>query len=58
MPFPVLLDEKGKVRTSYALRTLPTLVFVGADGVIQALEDGPVPAALFQKDLDLILTPP
>lgn len=58
MPFPVLLDEKGKVRKQYALRTLPTLVFVGSDGVIRAVEDGPVPPALFQKDLAEILPPP
>jgi peroxiredoxin len=58
MPFPVLLDEKGKVRKVYALRTLPTLVFVGSDGLIRAVEDGPVPPALFQKDLNEILSSP
>ncbi len=30
MPFPVLLDEKGKVRKSYALRGVPTSVFICA----------------------------
>ena len=58
MPFPVLLDEKGRVRKRYALLSLPTLVFVGSDGVIRAVEDGPVPESLFQKDLAEILSPP
>src|SRR6266581_3782873 len=28
MPFPVLLDQKGKVHKSYALRGVPTSVFI------------------------------
>lgn len=49
MPFPVLLDEQGLVRKLYALRGLPTTVFVGADGVVRLVNRGPVTA----ESLDL-----
>jgi thiol-disulfide isomerase/thioredoxin len=49
MPFPVLLDEQGRVRKLYALRGLPTTVFVGADGVVRLVNRGPVTA----ESLDL-----
>jgi peroxiredoxin len=58
MPFPVLLDEKGTVRKRYGLLGLPTLVFIGANGVVTAVETGPVPAAVFQRDLEAILILP
>src|SRR3989449_2695023 len=38
MPFPVLLDQKGKVRKSYALRGVPTSVFIDAQGVVRSEE--------------------
>jgi thiol-disulfide isomerase/thioredoxin len=49
MPFPVLLDAQGRVRRLYALRGLPTSVFVGADGVVRLVNRGPVTA----ESLDL-----
>jgi cytochrome c biogenesis protein CcmG, thiol:disulfide interchange protein DsbE len=58
MSFPVLLDEKGRVRKLYGLRGLPTTVFVGADGVVRAVSIGPLTAAALQQDLGLILPPP
>jgi peroxiredoxin len=58
MPFPVLLDEKGNVRKLYGLLGLPTLVFIGANGVVSAVETGPVPPAVFQRDLEEILSLP
>jgi len=40
LPFPVLLDEKGKARKLYALRGVPTSVFVGSDGVVRSVNPG------------------
>jgi thiol-disulfide isomerase/thioredoxin len=55
MPFPVLLDEKGKVRKLYRLRGIPTSVFVGSDGVVRAVNPGPIEGAALQRHLSEIL---
>jgi thiol-disulfide isomerase/thioredoxin len=55
MPFPVLLDEKGKVFRRYKLHGLPTSVFIGADGVVRAVNPGPITAAALQQHLAEIL---
>ena len=55
MPFPVLLDEKGKVFRRYKLHGLPTSVFVGADGVVRAVNPGPLTEAALQQHLAEIL---
>lgn len=56
MPFPVLLDDRGKMRRRYALRGLPSSVFIGADGVVRAVNRGPVTAEALQQQLAKILT--
>jgi len=58
MPFPVLLDEKGTTRKLYALRGVPTSVFVGADGVVRGVNPGPISEAALQKHLSEILPAP
>jgi peroxiredoxin len=55
MPFPVLLDEKGKVFRRYGLRGLPGSIFVGADGVVRAVNPGPITEAALQQHLAEIL---
>jgi thiol-disulfide isomerase/thioredoxin len=55
MPFPVLMDQKGKARRIYALRGLPTSVFVGRDGVVRAVNQGPISGPALQKHLSEIL---
>jgi cytochrome c biogenesis protein CcmG, thiol:disulfide interchange protein DsbE len=55
VPFPVLLDQRGKTRTRYALRGVPTSVFVGADGVVRAVNQGPIDGAALQRHLAEIL---
>ncbi len=55
MPFPVLLDERGKVFRRYKLHGLPTSVFIGADGVVRAVNPGPTSAAALQQHLAEIL---
>jgi hypothetical protein len=57
LPFPVLLDEKGKARRSYALRGVPTSVFVGSDGVIRAVHQGPISEPVLQQRLAEIVPP-
>ena len=56
LPFPVLLDKKGKTRKLYALRGVPTSVFVGSDGVVRAVNQGPVDTAALQRHLSEILS--
>jgi thiol-disulfide isomerase/thioredoxin len=58
MPFPVLLDKKGKTRKLYALRGVPTSVFVGSDGVVRAVNQGPIEPAVLQRYLTEILPRP
>ena len=58
MPFPVLLDKKGKARKLYALRGVPTSVFVGADGVVRGVNPGPISEATLQQHLSEILPAP
>ncbi len=55
MPFPVLLDEKGKVFRRYKLHGLPTSVFIGPDGVVRAVNPGPITEAALQQHLAEIL---
>jgi len=55
MPFPVLLDEKGRVRRLYALIGVPTSVFIGSDGVVRAVNPGPITKEILERDLAEIL---
>jgi len=55
MTFPVLLDEDGSVSEAYALFGLPTSLFVDADGIIQAVNAGPMTRDVIQQHLDEIL---
>ena len=58
LPFPVLLDKKGKARKLYRLRGVPTSVFVGSDGVIRSVNPGPISDASLQQHLAEILPAP
>ena len=55
MPFPVLLDQKGKVRKSYALRGVPTSVFIDSSGVVRFVNPGPITRELIERGLAAIL---
>jgi len=57
LPFPVLLDEKGKARRLYALRGVPTSIFVGADGVVRAVHQGPISEQVLRQRLSEIVPP-
>jgi len=58
MPFPVLLDQQGKVRKSYALRGVPTSVFIDAQGVVRLVNPGPITTEIIQRGLAEILAAP
>ncbi len=55
LPFPVLLDEKGKTRERYRLITVPTSVFIDTEGIVRAIHAGPISAKALQDDLAEIL---
>jgi peroxiredoxin len=57
MPFPVLLDERGKVRERYELVAVPTTVFVDRFGVVQRIHPGPISRRAIEDGLDTILGP-
>jgi peroxiredoxin len=45
--FPVLLDERGRMRELYHITGLPMTVFIDSGGVIRRVKTGPIsPAAL------------
>ena len=55
LPFPVLLDEKGKVRKRYALHGVPTSVFIDAQGLVRLVNPGPITSETIQRELAEIL---
>ena len=55
LPFPVLLDEKGKTRERYGLITVPTSVFIDAKGIVREVHAGPISADLLERGLTSIL---
>jgi peroxiredoxin len=55
MPFPGLLDEKGKIGERYALRGVPASVFIDAQGVVRVVNPGPIASEAIQHGLAEIL---
>ncbi|HET6346671.1 MAG TPA: TlpA disulfide reductase family protein [Myxococcota bacterium] len=55
LPFPVLLDKRGRVRERYGLATLPTTYFVDTLGVVRAVHPGPLTRGVLEKGLALTL---
>jgi len=51
----VLLDEKGKVRKSYALHGVPTSVFIDTHGIVRLINPGPITSETIQRGLAEIL---
>ena len=51
MPFPVALDETGAVSKAYSLFGLPTSVFVDAQGVVHAVNAGPLTGEAIEQYL-------
>ena len=55
MPFPVLLDDQGRVRRLYALIGVPTSVFIGTDGIVRLVNPGPITKETLERGLAEIL---
>ncbi len=55
LPFPVLLDERGKVRKRYALHGVPTSLFIDAQGLVRLVNPGPITSETIQRGLAEIL---
>jgi peroxiredoxin len=58
LPFPVLLDERGRTRERYGLTILPTTVFVDSAGMVRAVHAGALRPGELDRALTLILPPP
>ena len=58
LPFPVLLDTKGKVRRRYGLVGVPMTVFVDTAGVVAEVYTRPMTPDLLQRGLRSILLLP
>lgn len=57
MPFPVLLDERGRVRERYRLIAVPTTVFIDRMGTVQRIHPGPLTRKGLEDGLEVILGP-
>ena len=55
VPFPVLLDVRGKVRELYSLVLLPTTVFLDSGGVVRTVHSGPLTRKALELGLGTIL---
>jgi len=55
IPFPVLLDDRGKVRELYSLVLLPTTVFVDSGGMVRTVHSGPLTVHALERGLGTIL---
>jgi cytochrome c biogenesis protein CcmG, thiol:disulfide interchange protein DsbE len=58
LPFPVLLDSKGKVRRRYGLAGVPMTVFVDTLGMVAEVYTGPMTPDLLDRGLRAILPIP
>jgi hypothetical protein len=58
LPFPVLLDAKGKVRRRYGLLVVPMTVFVDMAGVVAEIHAGPMTPDALDRGLDSMLPVP
>jgi thiol-disulfide isomerase/thioredoxin len=58
LPFPVVLDKRGRVREDYDLVSLPTTVFVDSAGIVRAVHSGPLAGDDLDAGLRTILPVP
>lgn len=58
IPFPVLLDEKGRVRERYGLIAVPTTLLVDRVGGVRAVHPGPIGQNSLAQGLAAVLPNP
>jgi thiol-disulfide isomerase/thioredoxin len=56
VPFPVVLDTRGKVRELYSLITMPTSVFLDSTGIVRRIHPGPLTRPALAHGLEAILS--
>jgi cytochrome c biogenesis protein CcmG/thiol:disulfide interchange protein DsbE len=56
LTFPVLLDPSGEAGNLYQVRSLPTSIFIGKDGIVRKIIiGGPMSKALLQSQIEELL---
>jgi hypothetical protein len=58
LAFPVLLDERGRVRELYELATVPSSFFVDSAGVVRRVVPGALSSEALARGLSMILETP
>ena len=58
LAFPVLVDQRGRVRRRYQLAGVPTSVFIDAGGVVRVVHPGPITQEALLRGLAAILPAP
>ncbi|MFO7916860.1 MAG: TlpA disulfide reductase family protein, partial [Anaerolineae bacterium] len=56
MPFPVLLDQKGRVGAAYYVQGIPTSVFIDEEGVIRDVHVGTLTESALQRYVNDLLS--
>ena len=54
--FPVCYDTQGEAVTAYGIRSMPTTVFLSADGVLVSKRIGAMTQAQLQQEIDGLLS--
>jgi peroxiredoxin len=55
MPFPVLLDRKGRIGAAYYVRGIPTSIFIDEEGVIRQVHVGTLTESTLQRYVDALM---
>lgn len=55
MPFPVLLDQKGRVGAAYYVRGIPTSIFIDEEGVIRHVHVGTLTESALERYVNDLL---
>ena len=58
LPFPVLLDRRGRIRQRYEFAAVPTSVFIDAGGTVRVVHAGPITQEALARGLAVILPAP
>lgn len=56
--FQIALDKNGRTRDRFGILTLPTTVFIDADGIVQTINRGPTSRGELEHGLATILPKP
>ena len=54
--YPLLVDDENEVNHLYNINSLPTTIFIGADGVVQEVLVGTISQAVLEDRIESLLT--